>query len=126
PGFHVNLFDDDVVTRANLGRQLFAESEIGLYKSVALVNRVNRYFGTNWKAVTKKFQRYRNGILPELAKANVFISCVDTVHARFEIAEIIRSLKAKDSRFQRDIPLYWIDLGNSRYTGQVILSTVDD
>ena len=35
-GLSVRLWDDDVITEANLGRQLFAESELGLYKSVAL------------------------------------------------------------------------------------------
>ena len=41
-GLQVRLWDDDVITSANLGRQRFAESETGLYKSVALVNRCNR------------------------------------------------------------------------------------
>ena len=41
-GLQVRLWDDDIITSANLGRQRFAESETGLYKSVALVNRCNR------------------------------------------------------------------------------------
>lgn len=55
-GFVVRLWDDDKVSEANLGRQLFAECELGMYKSVALINRVNRFFGTNWKAATMKFE----------------------------------------------------------------------
>lgn len=42
-GFIVKLWDDDKVSEANLGRQLFAECELGMYKSVALINRVNRF-----------------------------------------------------------------------------------
>jgi hypothetical protein len=44
-GLQVRLWDDDIITSANLGRQRFAESETGLYKSVALINRatVGRY-----------------------------------------------------------------------------------
>lgn len=45
-GLQVRLWDDDVITSANLGRQRFAESETGLYKSVALINRCNRWTGT--------------------------------------------------------------------------------
>ena len=30
-GLSVRLWDDDVISEANLGRQLFAESELGLY-----------------------------------------------------------------------------------------------
>lgn len=42
-GLSVRLWDDDVINEANLGRQLFAECELGLYKSVALINRANRF-----------------------------------------------------------------------------------
>src|SRR5580704_12590954 len=55
PGLIVKIFDDDKVGEANLGRQLFAASEIGLNKAIALINRLNRFFGTNWKAVTHKY-----------------------------------------------------------------------
>jgi len=51
-GLQIRLWDDDIITTANLGRQRFAESETGLYKSVALINRCNRWAGTNWKAET--------------------------------------------------------------------------
>jgi PRTRC genetic system ThiF family protein len=44
PGLIVTVYDDDTVSPANLGRQLFAEAEIGLHKSAALVNRINRFF----------------------------------------------------------------------------------
>ncbi|SEI89173.1 PRTRC system ThiF family protein [Myroides marinus] len=49
-GLQVRLWDDDIITSANLGRQRFFECETGLYKSVALINRINRCIGTNWKA----------------------------------------------------------------------------
>ena len=55
-GLQVRLWDDDVITSANLGRQRFAESETGLYKTVNLINRVNRFFRTNLKAETGKFE----------------------------------------------------------------------
>jgi len=57
PGLMVSVFDDDTVTRANLGRQLFTTAELGLHKSVALINRINRFFGTSWKAVTQKAEQ---------------------------------------------------------------------
>ena len=33
PGLHVTVFDPDTVSEANIGRQLFSESEIGLNKA---------------------------------------------------------------------------------------------
>ncbi len=122
-GLSVRLWDDDVITEANLGRQLFAESELGLYKSVALINRTNRFFGTDWKAETQKFEKDNLNNLPENATANIFISCVDSVKSRFEIAEILNELKINKG-YYRNQCRYWIDFGNSQYTGQVLLSTI--
>jgi PRTRC genetic system ThiF family protein len=122
-GLSVRLWDDDVITEANLGRQLFAESELGLHKSVALINRTNRFFGTDWKAETQKFEKDYLNNLPENATASIYISCVDSVKSRFEIAEILNELKI-DKGYYRNQSKYWMDFGNSQFTGQVLLSTV--
>ena len=122
-GLSVRLWDDDVITEANLGRQLFAESELGFYKSVALINRVNRFFGTNWKAETQKFEKDDLGKLQSNMKSEIYISCVDSVKSRFDIAEILNELKI-DKGYYRNQCKYWIDFGNSQFTGQVLLSTI--
>lgn len=122
-GLSVRLWDDDVITEANLGRQLFAESELELYKSVALINRVNRFFGTNWKAETQKFEKDGLGKLKSNMKSEIYISCVDSVKSRFDIAEILNELKI-DKGYYRNQCKYWIDFGNSQFTGQVLLSTI--
>ncbi|CDS91601.1 UBA/THIF family NAD/FAD binding protein [Sphingobacterium sp. PM2-P1-29] len=121
-GLQIRLWDDDIITEANLGRQRFAPSEIGLYKSVALINRVNRFMGTNWKAETQKFERNALGGFPENAKATIYITCVDNVQARFDIAEMLKAMSKR--RMNRDEPKYWLDFGNSQHTGQVLLSTI--
>lgn len=122
-GLQVRLWDDDIVTTANLGRQRFFECEIGLPKSVALINRINRCTGSSWKAETVKFQRDRSGDLPQQSSATITITCVDTVQSRYEVAQILTAVRGKTAHF-RDKPRYWMDFGNSRYSGQVILSTV--
>jgi len=123
PGLYVRLFDDDSVERANLGRQLFAVSELKQYKAVALINRVNLFFGTNWKAITGRYDKPTIKGNSELAKAALTIACVDTVKARQDIAEILKAV-AQQMGYQRNRPQYYMDFGNSRHTGQVILSTV--
>lgn len=115
-GFQVSLWDNDTVTEANRGRQIFAECEVGLSKSAALITRCNRFFGTMWKAVNKQFNTDAN------MRAAIYISCVDSVAARFAIAE---ALRREDGRqHYANIPRYWMDFGNGRDTGQVILSTI--
>ena len=122
-GLSVRLWDDDVISEANLGRQLFAESELGLHKSVALINRTNRFFGTNWKAETQKFEKDDLERLQSNMQSNIYISCVDSVKSRFDIAEILNELKM-DKSYYRNQCKYWIDFGNSQFTGQVLLSTI--
>ncbi|MFC6100829.1 PRTRC system ThiF family protein [Olivibacter domesticus] len=124
PGLHLRLWDDDVVTPANIGRQLFAPCEVGLQKSVALINRVNRFFGTDWSAIPERYTHGLRGEAKKAATANITISCVDTPQARFEIADILKE-QAGHNPYSADKPYYWMDCGNARYTGQVLLSTLD-
>ncbi|RKR05128.1 PRTRC genetic system ThiF family protein [Flavobacterium sp. 90] len=122
-GLQVCLYDDDSITPANQGRQLFADTELGLYKSVALINRTNRFFGTSWKAVSEQFNTSNLKTFPNNGRANIYISCVDTISARFEIAQILEGFKNTDG-YQRSKPLYWLDIGNSQNTGQALLATI--
>lgn len=116
-GFQVSLWDDDVITDANRGRQLFAECEVGLSKAAALIARTNRFFGTSWRAIEKSFT-----VDTATGRSAIYISCVDTAAARFEIAEVLNDLELSTHR--TDTPRYWMDFGNGRETGQVILSTI--
>ncbi|WEK36151.1 MAG: PRTRC system ThiF family protein [Candidatus Pseudobacter hemicellulosilyticus] len=122
PGMQVSLWDDDRINEANVAKQRFAESEVGLYKAAALINRTNRTFGTHWKAITRKFGMDYHGRPPEDARASMYVSCVDKVPIRFEIAEILGALDKSDDRANR--PVYWLDTGNSQKSGQALLSTI--
>lgn len=122
PGLKVRVFDDDTVSRANLARQLFTTAELGLPKAVALINRINRFFGTNWKAVTERYDKQYSHS-GENGWATITIGCVDNVQARQDIAYTLKTIHAKFKSY-RSQPLYYMDFGNSRDTGQVILSTI--
>ena len=56
PVLHLTAFDPDTVTEANIGRQLFSETELGLNKATALVTRVNRFFGYAGEAREYRYQ----------------------------------------------------------------------
>jgi PRTRC genetic system ThiF family protein len=105
PGLHVIVADGDKVTATNCVRQPFSESEIGLYKSVVLVNRLNLFWGLNWHASTEYVTEKTQG------KADIIISCVDTRDARLDIT---KSPLFKDC-------VYWLDLGNTADGGQFVL-----
>ncbi len=120
-GLSVRVFDDDTIEPANLGRQLYTTAELGMFKADALVNRINRFFGTNWKAVTEKYDKQH--FTKENHTATITVTCVDSVAARFEIADILKE-STNSIGYMRSRPLYWMDFGNSRQTGQVVLSTI--
>jgi PRTRC genetic system ThiF family protein len=105
PGLQVIVADGDKVSATNCVRQAFSESEIGLFKSTVLVNRLNLFWGLNWRASTEYVSRKTEG------KMDILISCVDTRAARFEITQ---SPLFKECA-------YWLDIGNTADGGQFVL-----
>ena len=119
PGLEVTLWDGDTVTEANRGRQLFAQSEVGLPKAVALIQRTNRFFGTAWKARDHRFDGQAHAEI-----GDIYLSCVDNVDTRFALAQWLGQLEIQ--RHEQECPAYWMDFGNGRKSGQVILATIGD
>lgn len=104
-GLHVNVWEPDQVSRANIGRQLFYESDIGLNKGKVLVHRLNIAYGLNWTATPIAFDA------KSACRDDVVIGCVDTVSARVDIGSWCIKAGVK----------YWLDLGNRAMDGQCIL-----
>ncbi len=105
PGLQVIVADGEKVSATNCVRQPFSESEIGLYKSTVLVNRLNLFWGLKWQASTEYVTRKTQG------KMDILISCVDTRAARLEI---VRSPLFNECA-------YWLDVGNTADGGQFVL-----
>lgn len=122
PGIMLRLWDDDLVSIANKARQLFSDSEVGLPKATVLINRVNRAFGTNWKAERSRFPVKNEVCHSEEMKASIYVSCVDNVTSRLAISEWFTQLGVGYSSDMN--PKYWLDFGNSKDSGQVILGTI--
>jgi PRTRC genetic system ThiF family protein len=110
-GLRVTVWDPDRVSVANVGRQLFSPSDVGQSKAVTLVTRINCYFGMCWKAFG---DRYDGTSAPD---ADLIITCVDTAKARRAIAGGMKRSCADDVHLP-----YWLDCGNARQTGQVMLT----
>jgi len=124
PGLQVNLFDSDCVTEANLGRQLFSHAELGMNKAVALIHRFNRFYSMKWKAFDYNYSKANLYRMEKAKAANITITCVDSPAARFEIANMLLQVNRQQDVTKVNQPLYWMDFGNTRYTGQVLLSTI--
>ena len=106
-GIHVTLLDPDVISPTNCVRQPFSQSEIGLYKSVVLANRLNLFWGLDWEGIPERLDPKR-----KLDGVDIVIGCVDTRKARAAIAKWAEDWSEVD---------YWLDLGNNADSGQFVL-----
>lgn len=123
PGLYVTLFDPDIVTEANIGRQLFSEAEIGLNKAVALVTRINRFFGYAWKAEGKSFPSSRKHEKDNPELANIIITCTDNIRSRLDLWRLLKHHR-KNTHNDEKAPIYWMDFGNAQTTGQVLIGNI--
>ena len=123
PGLFITVYDSDIVTEANIGRQLFSPSDIGLNKAQCLVTRMNNFFGNDWKAVP---DIYPAAALKDARRdnlANITITCTDNIKSRLDLWNILKAVPVSEYR-SYETPLYWMDFGNTQDTGQVVLGTV--
>ena len=97
PGLFITVYDSDIVTEANIGRQLFSPSDIGLNKAQCLVTRMNNFFGNDWKAVPD--------IYPAALKdarrdnlANITITCTDNIKSRIDLWNILKAVPVSEYR----------------------------
>ncbi len=120
-GIQVTAIDPDKVTKPNIGRQNFIPSDVGQFKSDVLIQRINRTYGFAWKSIPERFRvdKHRDVIL---------ITCVDTVKLRAQCHEFFekhyREKKFLDRHSYLNQPVYWMDIGNGKDFGQVVLGSV--
>ena len=112
-GLHVKVYDADIVTPANCGRQLFSPVEVGRNKAEVLTTKLNMFFGTSWESIPEMYDENTDN-------ANIIISCVDTVASRLAIK---KNLERTTYIADMQKNYYWMDFGNTQSTGQVILGT---
>jgi PRTRC genetic system ThiF family protein len=122
PGFYVTCFDGDTVSETNIGRQLFSPSDIGAYKSDILITRINRYFGLTWESNPIMFDEDQLDESQRAPLSNIYITAVDTAKARINFSAILGTIYENCFKgdYENDV-YYWLDIGNTKNTGQVIL-----
>jgi len=116
PGLFITLYDPDIVTPANQGRQLFSESDVGLNKATCLITRINRFFATDWEAVPETYSGQG---------ANIIITCTDNIASRLYVHEAFKTQQKGYHIQPYEKYIYWLDFGNNRTTGQAILGSLN-
>lgn len=123
PGLHITVFDPDIVNEANIGRQLFSESELGQNKAVALVTRINRFFGYTWIAEGCHYPLRRKENQENSPLANIIITCTDNIRSRLDLWKFLKNYRETNVNNEKT-PIYWMDFGNAQTTGQVLIGNV--
>ena len=111
-GLEVVMMDADSVSETNCVRQPFSISDIGQNKATVLINRINLFWGTRWKAEPVNFNERTLDRVNDTS-IDLLIACVDTRAARNLIERALTKTRNRTA--------YWLDLGNNAASGQFVL-----
>lgn len=123
--FEITLWDPDVVSEANLARQVFCEADLGQPKALVLAQRMQAFFGLPCKAEVREFKaaHYGQGRWGSM-HADLLVGCVDTIAARRALqfsAVGKQEYRQGGEKVEHENRCYWLDLGNGADSGQVVL-----
>lgn len=119
-GLDITIMDGDSIEEHNIGRQKFSYSDIGGSKSIVLGTRINRFYGNN------DVDAYcRNFVAKDLEhlSPNIIITAVDKVDIRKDIDEYLKATNGNRNNREHEQCYYWIDVGNGKDFGQVVISS---
>src|SRR6202167_4552122 len=108
-GLSVTVMDGDRISPTNCACQPFSASEIGLFKSVVLINRLNLFLGLDWQAVPQHLATGHD-LQNDL---DLGMGCVDSPAARAKIHEAVTATSLGTG--------YWLYIGNISHTGEFVL-----
>jgi PRTRC genetic system ThiF family protein len=114
----VVVYDGDVVEEKNILRQNFLPQDIGQNKAEVMAVRHSRAFGVDISYIPQMFTHqdlYNRNENRNLKR--IIVGCVDNNAARREIARYL----ADNMESYSSPDVYWIDSGNEKKTGQVIV-----
>jgi PRTRC genetic system ThiF family protein len=122
------IVDPDRVEEGNIPRSNFCFAEVGLNKAETLAGRVSRAWGIEvgfvkegfYPALLKTAKCDWDAQSSNSNKLTVLVGCVDNSRARLQMHEALKMYN--EQSYERSIPpLWWIDGGNGRDTGQVLI-----
>jgi len=110
------LVDLDRVEPHNVGRQAFDPGDVGRFKAQVLAERLAQRFGRTIGYSVLPYDRDLHAcVFDTRARLNLVIGCVDNAAARRAIGATLEQVHHRAS------PVWWLDCGNARNSGQVLL-----
>ena len=116
------LVDPDRVERTNVSRQAFDAADVGRFKSEVLAERLSRRFGGQVGYSVLPYEtRLHDVAFGEPSRLALVVGAVDNAAARRAIATTLEERVPYTARKNRPAPILWLDAGNARNSGQVLL-----
>ena len=114
------MVDPDRVEPVNTSRQAFDRSDVGRFKAEVLAERLARRFGREVAySVAPYDSRVHAAAFDEPSRLGILVGAVDNASARSAIAATLAERAPSwNSEAQ---PILWLDAGNGRNSGQVLL-----
>ncbi len=115
PPLDLTFMDGDTVEPKNVGRQLFAPSEVGRNKAQVLAARFSAVFGLSISAVPQMATTMQQFFTPRCDDRayRIVVGAVDGAAGRQVIADALECSHMH----------LWLDCGNHEHDGQVVLGT---
>ncbi len=115
------IVDPDVVERGNIPRSNFCFAEVGRFKAQTLAERVSMAWGIETSFSCEKFdhEKHLKSSKSDYRCLTIIVGCVDNYLARREIHLTL----AEQRVYGEHSRLWWIDGGNGKTSGQVLLGS---
>ena len=120
------LVDMDRVETCNVARQAFDRSGVGHFKAEALARRLSRRFGREIGYSVLPYDRELHAQVFDhpRSRLNLLLGCVDNSAARRAIAETMGAPIGGHGYLRAPGSVWWLDSGNGRNSGQILLGNV--
>lgn len=118
----LTLVDMDIVETHNVLRQNFARREVGEFKALALARRLAERHGREVCASVRPYDRETHAeCFAQPANLALLIGAVDNAAARRALAATLAGWRWHGSYGHPRQPIWWLDAGNGRNSGQILL-----
>jgi len=117
------IVDPDVVESGNIPRSNFCAAEVGSFKAQSLAKRITLAWGLECHYSNELFdsEKHLAAQSHDYRSLKVIVGCVDNHLARRDIHRSIEKYRGYRSSDAPD--LWWIDGGNGRSSGQVLVGS---
>jgi len=115
------IIDPDIVEASNIPRSNFCFAEVGRYKAQTLAERVATAWGIETSFSCEKFDcdKHLKSSNSDYRSLTIIVGCVDNYLARREMHRALDEFRGYGDASR----LWWIDGGNGRTSGQVLLGS---